>query len=79
MGDFDFGGRYACRAFPCNSVSKGSACSAGDTGSIPRLGRSSGEGHSNPLQYPCLENLMDREAWWAAVHGVVKSRARLNH
>ena len=37
-----------------------------------------GEGNGNPLQYPCLENLMDRGAWWAAVHGVAKSRARLS-
>ena len=45
--------------FPCSSVSKESACSATDPGSIPGLGRSPGEGNSNPLQYPCLENLMD--------------------
>ena len=37
-----------------------------------------GEGNGNPLQYSCLENPMDRGAWWAAVHGVVKSQARLN-
>jgi len=37
------------------------------------LGRSAGEGNGNPLQYPCLENLMDRGAWWAAVHGVTES------
>ena len=55
-----------------------SACSAGDPGSIPGLGRSPGEGNGNPLQYPCLENLMDRGAWWAAVHGVAKSRAQLS-
>ena len=60
------------------SVSKESACSAGDPGSIPGLGRSPGEGNGNTLQYPCLENLMDRGAWWAAVHGVAKSRARLS-
>ena len=47
---------------------------AGDTGSIPRLGRSPGQGNGNPLQHPCLENLMDRGAWWAAVHGVTKSQ-----
>ena len=44
-----------------------------DTGSIPGLGRSLGGGHSNPLQYSCLENPMDRGAWWATVHGVAKS------
>ena len=54
-------------------VSKESACSAGDLGSIPGLGRSPGEGHGDPLQYPCLENLMDRGAWWAAVHRVAES------
>ena len=59
--------------FPCSSVGKESACSAGDLGSIPGLGRSPGEGNGNPLQYPCLENRMDRGSWWAAVHGVAKS------
>ena len=58
--------------FPRSSVGKGSACSAGDLGSIPGLGRSPGEGNLNPFQYPCLENLMDRGAWWAAVHGVAE-------
>ena len=47
-----------------SSVSKEYACSAGDPGSIPGLGRSPGEGSGNPLQHPCLENLMDRGAWW---------------
>ena len=60
------------------SVSKESACSAGYLGSIPRLGRSPGEGNGNPLQYSCLENLIDRGAWWAVVHGVTKSWARLS-
>ena len=46
--------------FPCSSVGKESACSAGDQGLIPGLERSPGEGNSNPLQNPCLENLMDR-------------------
>ena len=64
--------------FPCSSVSQDSACSAGDPGSIPGLGRSPGEGNGNPLQYPYLENLTDRGAWWAAVHGVAKSRAQLS-
>ena len=44
-----------------------------EMGSIPGLGRSPGGGHSNPLQYPCLENPMDRGAWQATVHRVTKS------
>ena len=44
-------------------VGKASACNAGDLGSIPRLGRSPGEGNGNPLQYSCLENPMGRGAW----------------
>ena len=65
----------ASLGFPYSSVGKESACSAGDPGSIPGLGRYPGEGNGNPLQYPCLENLRDRGAWWAAVPGVAKSRA----
>ena len=49
--------------FPGGSDSKDSARNAGDGGSIPGLGRPSGEGNDNPLQYSCLENPMDREAW----------------
>ena len=45
---------------------------AGDTSLIPELGRSHGEGNGNPLQYSCLGNPMDREAWWAIVHGVAR-------
>ena len=63
---------------PGGSDGKESACNAGDLDSIPGLGRSPGEGNGNPLQYPCLENLMDRGVWWAVVHGVAKSRARLS-
>ena len=48
-----------------------------DAGSSHRTGRSPGEGNGNPLQYSCLENSMDRGAWWATVHGVTKSRIRL--
>ena len=44
-----------------------------DMSSIPESGRSSGGGHGNPLQYSCLDNPMDREAWWAMVHGVAES------
>ena len=47
---------------------------AGDTGSIPGLGRSPGEGNDYPLQYSCLENSMDRGAWWATVYTVTKSQ-----
>ena len=56
--------------------SKESACNAGDTGNvglIPRLGKSLGKGHGNPLQYSFLENPMDRGAWWAIVLGVANS------
>ena len=55
---------------PRGSGGKEPACNAGDLGSIPGSGRSPGEGNGNPLQYSCLENPMDREAWRAAVHGV---------
>ena len=61
------------RGFPGGSDSKESACSAGDPGLIPWLGRYPGEGNDNPLQYTCLENSMDRGAWQATVHGVTKS------
>ena len=56
--------------FPHSSVGKESVCKAGDLGLIPGLGRSPGEGNGNLLQYSCLENPMDREAWQAQVHGV---------
>ena len=64
--------------FPGSLEVKASACNAGDPGSIPRLGRSPGEGNGNPLQYSCLENPMDGGAWWATVHGVAKSRTQLS-
>ena len=50
------------------------AYNTGDLGSIPGSGRSLGKEPGNPLQYSCLENLMDRGAWWATVHGVTKSQ-----
>ena len=53
--------------------SSGSAGDTGDPGLIPGSGRSPGGGHGNPLQYSCLESLMDREAWWATVHRVAGS------
>ena len=43
-----------------------------DAGSIPTLGRSPEGGHGNPLQYSCLENLMDRGPWWITIHRVTK-------
>ena len=55
-----------------------SACSAGDLGLMPGLGRSPGDGNGNPLQYSCLENPMDGGAWQATLHGVAKSRTRLS-
>ena len=59
--------------FPCGSAGEKSACNAGDLGLTPGLGKSPGEGNGNPLQYSCLENPMNRESWWATVHGVAKS------
>ena len=59
--------------FPHSSLGKESACSTGDPGSTPGLGRFPGEGNGYPLQYSCLENPMDGGAWWAAVHGVTES------
>ena len=61
------------------SDSKESACNAGDSGLIPGVGRSPGEGNGNPLQYSCLENSMDREAWWATVHGATDSWTQLSN
>ena len=61
--------------FPGGLDGKESAYSVGDQGSIPGSRRSPGEGNGYPLQYSCLENPMDRGAWWAEVHGVAKSRA----
>ena len=66
---------FSSLGFPSSSVSKESSCSAGDQGSILGSGRCPGEGNGNPFHYPCLENLMDTGAWWAAVHGVTKGRA----
>ena len=59
--------------FPGGSDSKESACNAGDLGLIPGSGRFPGEGNGNPLQYSCLENSMDRGAWWATVYAVTES------
>ena len=69
-----------CKCFPGSSVVKNLLANAGaigDMASIPGLGRSLGGRNDNPLQCSCLENPVDRGAWWAAVHGVLKSRTRL--
>ena len=63
---------------PGGSYGKESVCNSVDPRSIPGLGRSPEEGNGNPLQYFCLENSMDRGAWWAIVHGVTKSWTRLS-
>ena len=55
-----------------------SDCNAGDPGSIPGSGITPGGRNGNPLQYSCLENAMDRGAWWATVHEVAKSRTQLS-
>ena len=57
---------------------KNPPANVGDMGSVPGLGRSTGEGDGNPLQYSCLENRMDRGTWWATVHGVTQSRNQLS-
>ena len=59
-------------SLPGGSDSKESACNAGDLGSIPGSGRSPGEGNECPLQYSCLENPMDRGAWQATAHWVLR-------
>ena len=67
--------------FPGGSVVKNLSANTGDAGdmsSTPRSGRSPGEANGNPLQYSCLENLLDRGGWQAIVHGVTKSRTRLD-
>ena len=61
------------------SDSKESVCNAGDLDSVSELGKSPGGGNAYPLQCSCLENSMDRGAWWATVHGVAKSQTRLNN
>ena len=58
---------------PWSLSGKESTCDAGDLGSVPGLGRSPGEGNGYPLQYSCLDNPIDRGAWWATIHGVMKS------
>ena len=65
---------YSCFRLPWWLSSKESTCNAGNTGSIPRSGRSPGEGKGNPLQYSCLGNPMDRGAWWVTVRRISQSQ-----
>ena len=62
--------------FPGGSGVKNRPANEGDMDSTPGSGRSTGGGHGNPLQYSCLENPMNREAWQATVHGVTKESDR---
>ena len=62
------------KGFPGGSDGKESACNSGEQGSIPESGRYLGEGNVNLLQYSCVENSMDRGAWWVTVYRVTKSR-----
>ena len=64
--------------FPGGSGSKETVCKA-DMGLIPALGRSPRGGNGNPLQYSCMENPMDRLAWWATVHVIAKSWTQLSN
>ena len=69
------------RGFPGDRVAKNPPANAGnarDVGLIPGLGGSPGEGKGNPLHYFCLENFMDRGAWWTTVHGAMKSQTQLS-
>ena len=63
--------------FPGGSEVKVPVCNVRDLGVIPGSERFPGEGNGNPLQYSCLQNPMDRGAWWATVHGVAKSQTQL--
>ena len=74
----------ALKGFPGDSVVKNLSATAGTTGDtgargwIPGSGRPPGGGHGSPLQSSCLENPMDRAAWWAIVHGATKSQTQLS-
>ena len=63
---------HLCWGFPGGSVVQNLPANIWETGSIPGLRRSPGEGNDYPLQYSCLENLMEKGAWWSVVHGVAK-------
>ena len=70
--------KHFIKGLPGGLVVKNPSATAGDLGSFPVLGRSPGKGNDIPHQYSCLGNPMDRGAWQAIIHGVVKSRTRLS-
>ena len=74
MSDYKAMIEFSQEGLPGGSVVKNLPANSGDAGSIPGLGRSPGEGNGNPLQYSCLENPVNRGAWQATVHGVIKSQ-----
>ena len=78
MGLFGFILLWEPLDFPGGTVVKNLLANAGDAGSIPRSGRSTGVGNGNPFQYSCLENSLDRRAWWFTVHRVTKSPTQLS-
>ena len=65
--------------FPGGAVVKNLPVDAGDVGSIPGSGRCPGGGHSNLIQYSCMENSKDRGGWQATIHGVAESGKPLGH
>ena len=67
------------QGFSGGSMVKNLPANVEDVGLIPGSGRSPGEGNGNPLHYSCLENSMDRGAWWSTVHGVTKTGTRLSN
>ena len=67
---------YTLIGFPGSLDGKDSACNAGDLGSIPRSGRSPGEGHGNPPQYSYMENSMNSGVWQATIHRIEKSQTQ---
>ena len=69
----------ACQVAAVIKNPRDNAGDARDLGSIPGSGRSPGGGNGNPRQYTCLENSMDRGAWWDTDHGVTKSRTQLSN
>ena len=64
---------------PGGSAVKNPPANVGDVGSIPRLGRAPGDGNGNSFQYSCLGNPMDRETYWATLHGITKSQTQLSN